>query len=245
MKKFIILLLTLCCILAACSTQNNSDDVAVPTVTETEAPTAAPTEIPTEAPTEAPTEVPVAKVVHPLPATLDINALDNCTVAVSLEEGCAWLSNGVTGNQPLNVTVYTFDLYDMVDIALLEGGDVIVIRGEEVTIEALERKADGTVCINGGLDMDGYELRTDDSTVFYESGYSDVKSWQELGLYTGEAAADFVFTDSSDMEKGPITYTFAELVELVKQPISGFGPQGTTITIVDGQIVSMNRVYTP
>ena len=34
-----------------------------------------------------------AKVINPLPETLDVNALDNCTVAVSLEKGDVYVDD--------------------------------------------------------------------------------------------------------------------------------------------------------
>ena len=75
-------------------------------------------------------------VILPLPVTIDINNLDNCTVAVSLEQGDAYVDD--TGAMQMDVTVYTYDLYDMVDISSLKEGDVIVIREQEVKITSIE-----------------------------------------------------------------------------------------------------------
>ena len=58
-----------------------------------------------------------AKVINPLPETLDVNALDNCTVAVSLEKGNAYVDD--SGKMVMDVTVYSYELYDMADIAAL------------------------------------------------------------------------------------------------------------------------------
>ena len=243
MKKMILLMTILCCLLAACGSPNPSETIAVPTVADPEPPLL--TTEPTQIPTDAPTEAPVAAVIMPLPTTLDVNSLDNCTVAVSLEQDGAYYGSGITQIPTMNVTVYTYDLYDMVDIAALSGGDTILIQDEEVVIEALERTENGDIIINGGLDMGGFELRTDENTVYYEVGYSDAKYWRELGEFSGEVSADFIFTDTSDLDKGPVTYTFDDLVNVNYDPLPGFGPQNTTITIQDGYIISMERVYTP
>ena len=85
-------------------------------------------------------------IISPLPVTIDINNLDNCTVAVSLEQGDAYVDD--TGAMQMDVIVYTYDLYDMVDIASLKEGDVIVIREQEVKITSLERNEKGLL-ING------------------------------------------------------------------------------------------------
>lgn len=241
MKRFVIFLLALCCMLAACGVK----DTPAPTNAPNEAPTVTQTEAPTEVPTDAPTEAPAAKVVTPLPVTVDVNNLDNCTVAVSLEKGDAYYGSGITHIPTMKVTVYTYDLYDMVDIAQLQSGDTIIIRGENVVVEALERTETGAVIINGGLDMGGYDLWTSDNTVYFETGYSDMKYWQALGEFATEVAADFVFTDSSDLDKGPVTYTFDDLVS-EDSPIDFlFDPQSTTVTIENGLIISMERIYTP
>ena len=243
MKKLLFLLTVLCLLLAACGSPNSSETVAVPTVAETELPLQL-TE-PTQSPTDAPTEAPLFPGVKPLPATLDIANLDNCTVAVSLERGDAYYGSGITRIPTMRVTVYTYDLYDIVDIATLSGGDTILIRGQEVTVEAIDRAENGNVLINGGLDMGGYELRTDENTVYYETGYSDIKSWYELGTMELEVSENFVFTDSSNLDQGPVTYTFDDLVSQHETLNYVFDPQSTAIIVENGYIISMERVYTP
>ena len=49
-----------------------------------------------------------------------------------------------------DVTVYSYELYDMVDIASLKENDVIVRRNEEITVTEFERLDSGLVRINGG-----------------------------------------------------------------------------------------------
>lgn len=186
--------------------------------------------------------VPETVVVAPLPVTVDMEQLDNCTVAVSLEEGDVYVDD--VGAMQMNVTVFAYDLYDMVDIALLKEGDIITIREEEVCIDSLERNENGTVSINGGLDKGGYELCTDDNTVFYECGYSDVKSYYGLGKATLNVSAEFTYTDASDLDKEPVVYLVGEFLAAAGIDYH-FNPNNTTITIQDGVVVEMNRVYTP
>ena len=82
-------------------------------------------------------ETEVNNTILPLPVSVDVNNLDNCTLAVSLEQGDAYVDD--TGAMQMDVTVYTYDLYDMVDMAALKEGDTIVIRGQEVKITSIER----------------------------------------------------------------------------------------------------------
>lgn len=68
------------------------------------------------------------KTIYPLPITIDMNCLDNCTVAVSFEEGDTYVDD--MGVMQLDVTVYTYDVYDMVDTSDLEVGEKIFYPGD-------------------------------------------------------------------------------------------------------------------
>ena len=198
------------------------------------------TEMETEIESEM--ELEVNKVVSPLPNTIDVQNLDNCIVAVSLEQGDAYVDDA--GAMQMNLMVYTYDLYDMVDIADLVVGDVIVIRGEDVLITSLEQNEIG-LFINGGLDENGYELRTDDNTVWYESGYSDVKSYYEIGKATIRVSADMNFYDNSDLDKGEVIYYPGDFLTDAAGIVYHFVPNNTRIVIENGMIIEMHRSYMP
>lgn len=183
------------------------------------------------------------KTISPLPVTIDMNQLDNCTVAVSFEEGDAYVDD--TGIMRLDATVYTYDLYDMVDISLLEEGDIIVIRNQEVEVTTLERTEHGLVIINGGEENGGYDLYTDDSGVYYEMGFSDVKAYYPLGETTIRVSVDFKFYDNSDLEAGEKMFYPGDFLIDDAGIRYDFTANNTTIVIEDGQIIQMNRIYTP
>ncbi|MBR4982124.1 MAG: hypothetical protein IKY94_06165 [Lachnospiraceae bacterium] len=183
------------------------------------------------------------KIISPLPITIDMNQLDNCTVAVSFEEGDAYVDD--TGIMRLDVTVYTYDLYDMVDISLLEEGDTIVIRNQEVHVTSLERNDLGLVSLNGGEENGGYDLFTDNSGVYYEMGFNDTKAYYPLGEATIRVSVDFEFYDNSDLEAGEKIYYPGDFLIKDAGIQYDFRVDNTTIVIEDGQIIAMNRVYTP
>ena len=183
------------------------------------------------------------KTIFPLPVTIDLNQLDNCTVAVSFEEGDAYVDD--TGIMRLDATVYTYDLYDMVDISLLEEGDTIVIRNQEVEVTTLERTERGLVIINGGEENGGYDLFTDDSGVYYEMGFNDTKAYYPLGEATIRVSVDFNFYDNSDIEAGEKMFYPGDFHIDDAGIRYDFNANNTTIVIEDGQIIAMNRIYTP
>ena len=183
------------------------------------------------------------KVINPLPETLDVNALDNCTVAVSLEKGDAYVDDN--GKMVMNLTVYSYELYDMVDIASLKENDVIVRRNEEVTITEVEHTASGLVRINGGEENGGFDLVSNDNTVYYESGMNDIKAYYELGKITLPVSVDFRYIDESEPEKEAKTYYPGDFLTDYAGLEYNFTPNNTTVVIEDGVIIRMNKVYMP
>ena len=183
------------------------------------------------------------KVIKPLPETLDVNNLDNCTVAVSLEEGGAYVND--EGKMMMDLTVYTYELYDMVDIATLAENDVIVRRNEEVKVASVERLDSGLININGGEENGGFSLISNDSTVYYEVGMSDYKAYNELGKVSIPVSVDFLYTDESNLDAEPVVYYPGDFLIDTAGIEYNFHPNNTSVVIQDGYIVAMNKLYTP
>lgn len=184
-----------------------------------------------------------AKVVNPLPETIDVNKLDNCTVAVSLEKDDAFVDDN--GKMQMKVTVFTYDLYDMVDIASLNENDVIVRKNEEVKVTKLERLDSGLVRINGGEENGGFDLVSSDSTVYYETGMNDIKAYNELGNVTLPVSDEFEYIDESDLDAEEKTYYPGDFLTDDAGIEYNFSPNNTSIVIENGTIIKMNKVYMP
>lgn len=182
-----------------------------------------------------------AAVIYPLPDTT-LENLNDAILSVSLEEGDAYVDD--TGIMRMDVKIYSYDKYDMVDIAMLKTGDVLVTNAGEVAVTSLEYGEDGTVFVNGGLYEDGFNLVTDDSGLFYECGYNDSKNWYEIGQATIRVSTDFEYHDTSDLELGEVVYYPGSFL-IGEVTDYDFTPYNTTIRIENGQIVEMHRVYVP
>jgi hypothetical protein len=183
------------------------------------------------------------KVINPLPETLDVNALDNCTVAVSLEKGNAYVDD--SGKMVMDVTVYSYELYDMVDISTLEENDVIVRQNKEVKITGLERTDSGLVRINGGEENGGFDLVSNDNTVYYETGMNDIKAYYELGKATLPVSVDFEYIDDSNPDDKAKKYFPGDFLTDDAGIEYNFTPNNTSIVIENGYIIRMNKVYMP
>lgn len=213
--------------------------------TEIETSTEDSEEIPMEKSTKESTDTstqPISTTVLPLPNTTDINNLNDCTIAVSLDEGDVYVDD--SGIMQMKVTVYVYDFYDMVDLSLLKEGDMIHIRQQDIQITSLEWNENGFVIINGGLDNGGYELRSNEGGVFFESNYSDAKSYYAIGETVLPVSPDFKYTDSSDLDKEPVIYDSEDF--LIENDIDyHFTPHNTSLIIKNGNVVDMNRIYMP
>ena len=236
MKKVLAILLALSVLaLSACAAkQANSDTQKDSNTAETEQqPDSAQT-----AETQQPAQE--AKRIEPLPESLDLNALTDATVAVSF--GADDISE-TDGKTELTLTVYDYDIYDMVDIAQLAVGDTIVVDGKDMVATSREDE-NGFVTINGGLEQGGVDLTSDDSGVYYAVGLDDTKSYHELGKVTVPVADGFVLTDNADPEHPDETYAAADLAELAASE-PGFTANNTLATIEHGKLTVLVRSYTP
>lgn len=219
MKRLLLVFLAACFLLSGCSSWEAYEEAAAAEVTEAAS----------------------ASVIYPLPDTT-MEDLDDAILSVSLEEGDAYVDD--TGIMRMDVTVYSYDTYDMVDISALKVGDVLATHEGEVEIAALAREENGTVLINGGLDKEGFDLVTDETGIYFVRGYNDGKSWYEVGEATIRVSVDFLYYDTSDPEKGEILYYPGSFL-IGEVTDYNFTPYNTTIRVENSQIVEMYRVYIP
>ena len=249
MKKTLAILLALSVLaLSACAAkQANSDTQKDSNTAETEqansdtqkdSNTAETEQKPGSEQTEQPAQG--AKRIEPLAESLDLNALTDATVAASF--GAEDISEK-DGKTEITLTVYDYDIYDIVDISLLAVGDTIVVDGKDMVVASREDK-DGFVTINGGLEQGGVDLTSDDSGVYYAVGMDDAKSYHELGRITVPVAEGFVLTDNSDPEHPDETYTASDLAKLAGEGV-GFTANNTQATIEHGELTVLARSYTP
>ena len=183
------------------------------------------------------------KKIMPLPCTVDVNQLYDCTLAVSLEEDA--LRRDESGNLKMHLTVHTYDFYDMVDISRMKVGDTIYINRQDLLITSLEETQYGSVLINGGLENGGHELRTAESGVYYETGFSDVKSYYEIGSVTLPLSEEFVYVDASDLDLGETIWSLEEFESTYEKIAFYFQPSSTSVVVENGVITSLTRVYVP
>lgn len=181
-------------------------------------------------------------IINPLPETLDINNLYDCTVSASLEKGDAYVDD--SGKMVMKLKVYSYEMYDMADIASLKENDVIVRQNKEVTVTKIERLDSGLVRINDGEENGGFDLISNDSTVYYEIGMNDAKAYYELGEVTLPVSTEFMYFDESDPNGEATEYYPGDF--LIDSGIEyNFNPNNTLVLIEDGVVIEMHKFYNP
>ena len=226
MKLRIFIILLLCILLSGCrrsGTKPEQTTVPAPVETKIEKTTA-------------------VAVIRPLPDT-SMNSLDNSVLNISFMQNDFYQDE--SGEMKLRMQIYSYEKFDLVDISNLKAGDIIILSGEEILVKFVERNDYGTVLINGGLDEGGFDLATDDSGIYFVHGYSDVKAWMPVADAEFVVSETFVFHDSANLELDTVVYDAEDLVNGVPESIFGYQPQNTTVRIENGQVVEMNRIYTP
>lgn len=226
MKLRIFIILLLCILLSGCrrsGTKPEQTTVPAPVETKIEKTTA-------------------VAVIRPLPDTT-MNSLDNSVLNISFMQNDFYQDE--SGEMKLRMQIYSYEKFDLVDISDLKAGDTIILSGEEILVKFVERNDYGTVLINGGLDEGGFDLATDDSGIYFVHGYSDVKEWMPVADAEFVVSETFVFHDSANLELDTVVYDAEDLVNGVPESIFGYQPQNTTVRIENGQVVEMNRIYTP
>ena len=182
-----------------------------------------------------------AKTVNPLPDSTMENLTD-AVLSVSFGEGDAYVDD--SGIMQMDLKIYTYDKYDMVDIAELKAGDIIVTHSGEIEITSVEANGNGIVYINGGLENGGFDLVTDESGIYFETGFDDAKNWYEIGEATIRVSADFEGFDNIDPDQGEVLlYPGSFLVGEVTN--YDFTPYNTTVRVEEGQIVELFRSANP
>ena len=181
-----------------------------------------------------------ARRVEPLADTLDVSAL---------AEGDQQFTAGFRGSDArldddgrlvIDLTVYTYDLYDAVEITTLTPGDTLVVKGTEIPVKTVEQ-GDG-IAVNGGLVNGGIDLTSAGGGTFRVLLENDAPDLYEAGTITLPVAQDFVLTDDSDPEAPGRTLYAGDLLGLGDEV---FSPQATTVETVGGAVPAIHRDYTP
>lgn len=193
-----------------------------------------------------------SKYIVPLPESLDIENIDDVMFNASIENITE--ADGIT---TADITLYSMDLYDVVDISTMSNGDVINISGEDIEITEItegnpvdfhdDQGPRNVILINGGFEEGGAELIGYEGGTYRVFGLDDHATYSELGRVNLEIAKDCLISDTSDLEQPDgITLTTADLITLNDKEFDpGFNLLNTRVRIVDNKVIEINRWFIP
>lgn len=185
--------------------------------------------------------------IEPTPSGFDPAAVDSCDLSVSFANSDIELND--EGVLVLHMTVWEYELFDAAAVTAMKPGDTLVVRGQEITVDTVD-SADGVIHVNGGLENGGVDLAAAESGgVFYESNSAVTEfpyNYVEAGQVTLPVDGDsFVYTDSSDLEKGQQTYLPGDLLTMQDTVDFSCTALNGTAHIVNGKVAGITRVYIP
>lgn len=136
-----------------------------------------------------------------------ITELKDCIVNARFDKNeitCSTPKEGGSGSvYRMNCECYEEELFDVVEIKLLQEGDTITVEDDQVIeIRSLKKDANGgDVVINGGIDSeDGLVLSPGEGGTYHVRGLDDCPSYHFLGRKEFELAKNVVLTDTADIE---------------------------------------------
>ena len=181
-----------------------------------------------------------ARRVEPLPSTLDVSALTQGDQQfLAGFRGSDIREDG--GKLVIGLTVYTYDLYDAVDISLLAVGDTLVVKGEDIPVTSVAEE-NGGITVNGGLEKGGIDLISAGGGAYRLQLEDDARGLYEVGTVTLPVGQDCVLTDDADPEDPGRTLYAGDLLGLGDEV---FSPQATTVETVGGTVTAIHRDYMP
>lgn len=182
------------------------------------------------------------KLVTPLPSGLEIDALTDCTVPAEFTcDDFRWMGGNLT------MKVFSENLYDAVEVSLLEPGDTLLYDGEKIVVETIENDG-GMVSINEGLDNGGAWLQAGDGGTFRATQFDDHSVYSELGTAELPLSENFRIIDCGTEPLDP-SDTVATGQKLYLETLEGwrrdFSPLNTTVLIENGLITEIVRHWIP
>ena len=187
-------------------------------------------------------------VIAPQPAIIDASEIMDGKVQVSFDP--ADIEKQEDGIYLMkNVTIFTEDAYDLVDVARMEKGDTLTYAGNDIVVDTIERSGD-YLNINGGFEEGGATLACrEDSNGWVAVAYDDLTVYSAQCTVDLPLSAKVEYRDARDLTNDPIEINQADeaVIEMQKavENYWSFEAAGTSMIIENGEVTAIDCVYTP
>lgn len=190
--------------------------------------------------------------VQPMQGVLLSEPLPDGTYHISFESDKVWV--GERKNTINDAVVYDYDRYTAPEIEALREGDTIAthLNGTEeitaLTVESVERE-NNYVTINGGIEEGGIDLCKEDDH-YRTLTWDDFPVYYEVGVAKQLVMADDIeLSDgAADFEADPVIVKGDRAVcDAMSNEEDGYGwnAGNTTVTIQNGEMTHVDRIWVP
>ena len=190
--------------------------------------------------------------VQPMQGVLLSDPLSDGTYHISFESDKVGV--GERRNTINDVVVYDYDRYTAPEIEALREGDTIAthLNGTEeitvLTVESVERE-NNYVTINGGIEEGGIDLCKEDDH-YRTLTWDDFPVYYEVGVAKQLVMADDIeLSDgAADFEADPVIVKGDQAVcDAMSNEEDGYGwnAGNTTVTIQNGEMTHVDRIWVP
>lgn len=176
--------------------------------------------------------------IEPKTMGYDSASPEDCTVNASftikdfdLEEGS------------LSFSVYEEEIYDAVEVSLMQIGDTLKINGRELIVESIQ-DVNGDLKVNGGIDEGGAELLAGSGGTYRARSLEDAPAYLETGRSTLPISESLTISDGYKNASSPETATFEELEDYLDGldgAADSFDYLTTTVQVAGGKVINITR----
>lgn len=185
----------------------------------------------------------VHRRIAPLPPGIDVDNLQECTVPAAFSpDDFDWMSG------TLKMTVYNEDLYNVVEISMMQVGDTLIYRQEPIVIVSLVENENGLLEVNGGLEEGGCWLVGNEVGTYRSMEWDDHSSYTNLGKAEVALAENILIIDCGEFPEDPSDTIRSDqklYMEKMKDSRPDFFQLNTRVTIENGLITEINRRWIP
>lgn len=182
--------------------------------------------------------------ITPNPCDVDVDNIDNGIYHAYIADSGIEEADGKT---TIWTEILTEETYDIVDVNRMAEGDVIYINGQLFYVDSIEKTPSGIININGGIENGGTALRAEDeSNCFVYVGMDMEKSYKSHGMTTLTVDDNVKLIDKSNPSEEK-EFSGSDAVDALKEMLkeAPLNWHNCTVTVENGEIMEINRLYRP
>ena len=181
-------------------------------------------------------------MVKPFPVSFDTAGPEDGTYPASFtSDDFRWMGGNLT------MTVYSEDLYDAVEISLLDSGDTILYSGDTIIVNRIGDR-NGFIVINDDIENGGALLQSNGGGTYRAVQMDGHSVYSRLATATVPLSEDFIIVDCGMYPTDP-SDTIKDSQKLYLETLEGYRRSfhclNTRVMIEDGMITCIERKWIP